>query len=55
MLVVKNKLNRIFLDTLFVVALVNHRDQYHRSASELAEQYEGYPLLTTNGVSTQVN
>ena len=47
-------LNRIFIDTLFVVALVNQRDQYHRRAAVLADQYEGCPLLTTDGVLLEI-
>ena len=38
----------IFLDTLFVVGLVNRRDQYHRQAIELSEQLEGSSFLTTD-------
>ena len=45
---------RIFIDTLFVVAQINQRDQYHEKASELAEQYEGYPLLVTDAVLLEI-
>jgi predicted nucleic acid-binding protein len=44
----------IFLDTLFVIALVNRRDQYHQQASELSEQFEGYPCLTTDAVLLEI-
>lgn len=44
----------IFLDTLFVVALVNRRDQYHRQATELSERFEGHPLLTTDAVLLEI-
>lgn len=47
-------MTRIFVDTLFVVALVNPRDQYHSRAVELAGRYEGYPLLTTDGVLLEI-
>jgi hypothetical protein len=40
----------IFLDTLFVVGLVNRRDQYHRQAIALSERFEGYQFLTTDVV-----
>ena len=43
-----------FLDTLFVVALINHRDQYHASATELAAQYEGRAFLTTDAVLLEI-
>ena len=50
----KSELNRIFIDTLFVVALINPRDQYHAIASMLATDYEGYPLLTTDCVLLEI-
>ena len=35
--------NKVFIDTLFVVALMNQRDAYHAKASELTELYDGQP------------
>lgn len=46
--------NRIFVDTLFVVALINRRDQYHEQASTLAEQFDGRPLLITSAVLLEI-
>jgi len=46
--------NQIFIDTLFVIALISPRDQYHQQAIELAEQYEGQPLLVTDGVFLEI-
>ncbi|MBW4633439.1 MAG: PIN domain-containing protein [Iphinoe sp. HA4291-MV1] len=46
--------NKIFVDTLFVVALINQRDQYHQRAAELADRLEGYPLLTTDAVLLEI-
>jgi predicted nucleic acid-binding protein len=40
----------IFVDTAFVLALVNERDQFHERAKELADQYEGQSLLITDAV-----
>lgn len=40
--------DKIFVDTLFLIALINKRDQYHPKALELAVKYESYPLITTN-------
>ena len=37
--------NRIFINTLFVMALINRRDHYHQQVLDLAEQFEGAPLL----------
>ena len=46
--------NRLFIDTLFVVALINTRDQYHQQASELANQIDGQPLLVTDAVLLEI-
>lgn len=46
--------NQIFVDTLFVVALINQRDQYHQQASELADRFEGHPLLVTDAVLLEI-
>ncbi len=46
--------NRIFVDTLFVVALINPRDQYHAKAGELAAKYEDNPLLVTDAVLLEI-
>jgi uncharacterized protein len=47
-------ITKIFVDTLFVVALINQRDQYHQQASELADSLETYPLITTDAVLLEV-
>ena len=44
----------IFIDTLFVVALVNERDQYHQRAVELADRYEGFPFLITDSILLEI-
>ncbi len=46
--------NQIFVDTLFVVALINQRDQYHQQASELADRFEGHLLLVTDAVLLEI-
>ncbi|MCI0478038.1 MAG: PIN domain-containing protein [Anaerolineales bacterium] len=46
--------DRVFVDTLFVVALINQRDEYHAKASELADLYERQPLLTTDVVLLEI-
>jgi predicted nucleic acid-binding protein len=47
-------LNRVFVDTSFVVALVNEKDQHHDRASELAILFDGYPLITTDAVLLEI-
>ena len=45
---------RLFVGTVFVIALINRRDQYHRQAIEVAQQFEGLPLLTTDAVLLEI-
>ena len=47
-------MNRVFIDTSFVVALVNEKDQHHNRAAELADLFDGYPLMTTDAVLLEV-
>ena len=44
----------IFVDTLFVIALVNERDEYHQQAVELASKFESYTMLTTEAVLLEI-
>ena len=46
--------SRVFVDTLFVIALINKRDQHHERAAELADQLEGEPLLVTDAVLLEI-
>lgn len=43
-----------FIDTLFVVALINQRDQYHGRAAELAASHDGQQFLTTDAVLLEI-
>lgn len=45
---------RTFVDTLFVIALINQRDQYHERAAELAARYERERFLTTDAVLLEI-
>jgi uncharacterized protein len=44
----------LFVDTSYVVALVNTRDQFHKAAEDLAEKYQGWPLVTTEAVLLEI-
>lgn len=44
----------IFIDTGYVIALINERDQYHSQAVELANRFAGQPLITTNAVLLEI-
>jgi len=48
-------MNRIFVDTAFVVALVNQKDQYHDQALELSRKYENAHLLMTDYLIPRMN
>jgi uncharacterized protein len=45
---------QIFVDTSFVVALINERDQYHERALELADRYDGQLLIVTDVVLLEI-
>jgi hypothetical protein len=45
---------KIFVDTLFIIALINKRDQYHPKALQVAQQYQNYPLITTDAIFLEV-
>lgn len=42
------------MDTSFVVALVNEKDQHHARAAELSEIFDGRPLIITDAVLLEV-
>ncbi len=46
--------DRIFIDTVFVVALINIHDQYHEQAIEWSQQIEGERILVTDAVLLEV-
>lgn len=46
--------SQIFLDTSYVIALVNERDQYHAQAQSLSEQYEMADFLVTEAVLLEI-
>lgn len=48
-------MKRTFVDTFFVVALVNERDQYHEKAVELSLEYERKLVLTTDAVLLEIS
>src|SRR6266446_9352226 len=46
--------NRIFVDTSFVLALINERDQYHQQAEALSFKFEESFLITTVAVLLEI-
>jgi len=50
---VRNEL-KTFVDTNYVLALVNPRDQYHQRARKFAKIFEGQTLLVTDAVLLEI-
>ena len=44
----------IFIDTSFIIALINERDQYHRQALDLADCYMDQPIVITDAVLLEI-
>lgn len=44
----------LFIDTAYIIALVNRRDKYHLQAQSLAKQHAHTPLVTTDAVLLEV-
>jgi predicted nucleic acid-binding protein len=47
-------LTDVFIDTSFVVALVNEKDQHHKLALDLAERFTGERLATTDAILLEI-
>lgn len=46
--------NRVFVDTSFVLALINQRDQYHERTKTLSFKFEESLLVTTGAVLLEI-
>lgn len=44
----------IFIDTSFIIALINERDQYHKQALDLADRYMDQPIVITDAVLLEI-
>jgi predicted nucleic acid-binding protein len=44
----------IFIDTSFIIALINERDRYHSQALELADKYSDRSVFTTDAVLLEI-
>jgi uncharacterized protein len=53
---VKNNvaLPRIFIDTSFIIALVNERDDYHTVAQTVADRYDGRSTIISDAILLEV-
>jgi predicted nucleic acid-binding protein len=50
----RKALKKVFIDTLFAVALISPRDQYHNQAIELSDRFDGQPMLVTDAVLLEI-
>jgi uncharacterized protein len=46
--------NRVFLDTAYILALTNRRDQYHEQASRLVSEFASYSMVVTDAILLEV-
>jgi predicted nucleic acid-binding protein len=44
----------IFIDTSFIIALINERDQYHTQALDLSDRYIDQTLAITDAVLLEI-
>jgi len=47
-------MRRIFVDTLYWIAITNRRDQWHQAAVNVSRALAGCHLVTTDAVLTEV-
>lgn len=45
---------KLFVDTSFVIALINEKDQYHNHAEALSYKFDNSPLITTGAVLLEI-
>jgi predicted nucleic acid-binding protein len=44
----------LFVDTGYILALVNENDRYHAEALALSERYDGQPVVVTDAVLLEI-
>jgi len=46
--------NVLFIDTGYVIALINKNDEHHEKALALAEKYENFRFITTDPILLEI-
>ncbi len=47
-------LNQIFIDTSYIIALINERDDYHNQALSLADIYDGSSFIISEPILLEI-
>lgn len=50
----EKRLLTIFIDTSFIIALINERDQYHSQAVDLADHYIDQAIVITDAILLEI-
>jgi predicted nucleic acid-binding protein len=51
---VKNVVNKVFLDTSFVIALISKTDKYHNIALQIANKLSRYHIVTSRAIMLEI-
>lgn len=46
--------NSLFVDTGYIIALINSTDQHYQKALQLSKKYEEYPIITTDAILLEI-
>jgi uncharacterized protein len=51
---VEKRVLKIFIDTSYIIAIINERDQYHNQALNLANLYLDHPIVVTDSIILEI-
>lgn len=47
-------LNQVFIDTSYIIALINEKDNYHKKAIDLADIYDGFNMIISEPILLKI-